>query len=128
MNKINPQVSNIRINNRNNTNMQPNIQKNNRKSFDEILHQINKESNDVKFSKHAVQRMGSRNINLDKDEVKRLENALSKAENKGIKEALILMDNKAFIASVKSKTIITTANPDGMNEKVFTNIDGAVII
>lgn len=127
MDKINTQLRNIKINNRNNVNIQPNIQRN-KKSFEEVLNQINNGTDEIKFSKHAVQRMDSRNINLNSDEVKRLESALSKAENKGIKEALILMDNKAFIASVKSKTIITTANPEGMKEKIFTNIDGAVII
>lgn len=127
MDKINSQLRNIKINNRNNVNIQSNVQRNKR-SFEEVLNQINNGTDEIKFSKHAVQRMDSRNINLNSDEVKRLESALSKAENKGIKEALILMDNKAFIASVKSKTIITTANPEGMKEKIFTNIDGAVII
>jgi len=127
MDKISQQLHSIKINNRKSFKSQQNVQVN-KKSFQEVLHQVNQGNREIKFSKHAVQRMDSRNINLNLSEVERLESALLKAENKGIKEALILMDNKVFIASVKSKTIITTANSEGINDKVFTNIDGAVII
>lgn len=127
MNKINPHLIKIGINNKNKLQEKTNIN-HNKKSFEEVLHQVNKSNSEIKFSKHAVQRMDNRNINLNKAEVEKLQNALDKAEDKGIKEALILMGNKAFIASVKSKTIITTTYSTTMQDKVFTNIDGAVII
>lgn len=38
------------------------------------------------------------------------------------------MDDKAFIASVKNKTIITAASGEQLKENIFTNIDGAVIL
>ena len=128
MNKVNQQkLHEIHVNKSNGLNKRTNLQNSNR-SFEEVLQQINSKNNDIKFSKHAIQRMDSRNIQLNETEYAKLENAMSKAENKGIKEALILMNNKAFIASVKSRTIITTTNSDKMHDKVFTNIDGAVII
>lgn len=98
-----------------------------KKSFQEILHGIeNKE--DVKFSKHALERLKVRNINLTKADIGKLGGAIQKANQKGVREALILMDNKAFIASVKNKTIITAASDDQLKDNIFTNIDGAVII
>ncbi len=128
MNKINQnRLNNTHLNNRIYSNNVQNIQ-NSRKSFEQVLSQINDNKNEVKFSKHAKERLSSRNIHLNQEEFNKLENAISKAEDKGIKEALILMGNTAFIASVKSKTIITTANSEKMQEKIFTNIDGAVII
>ncbi|WP_110943169.1 TIGR02530 family flagellar biosynthesis protein [Inediibacterium massiliense] len=96
------------------------------KGFDQVLNQeINKE---VKFSKHAVERLESRNIKIHPNEMTKINEAVSKANQKGIKEALILMDNKAFVASVKNKTIITVATNEQLKENIFTNIDGAVII
>ncbi len=128
MNKVNQhRIHEIHVNNSNSLNKRNNLQ-NSTRSFEEVLQQINSNKNNIKFSKHAVERMGSRNINLNDAEYAKLENAMSKAQNKGIKEALILMDNKAFIASIKSRTIITTTNSDKMDDNVFTNIDGAVII
>ncbi len=44
---------------------------------------LNKELHEVKFSKHALERMKSRNINLSESDVEKLENAVSKAEEKG---------------------------------------------
>ncbi|WP_026893847.1 TIGR02530 family flagellar biosynthesis protein [Clostridiisalibacter paucivorans] len=96
------------------------------KNFDQILNSLNSKS--VKFSKHAQQRINTRNINLSDQDLGKIENAIDKAQAKGVKEALIVMGNKAFIASVKNKTIITTANTEELKENVFTNIDGAVII
>lgn len=98
-----------------------------KKSFQEILHGIeNKE--ELKFSKHAIERLRVRNINLTKAEITKLDGAIQKAKQKGVHEALILMDNKAFIASVKNRTIITAASDDQLKDNIFTNIDGAVII
>ena len=96
-------------------------------NFNEVLQKI-QNNGDVKFSKHALDRLNARQINLSDTELTRLNNAVSKADKKGVREALIMMDDKVFIASVKNKTIITAALEDQLKENVFTNIDGAVII
>ncbi|NLL72030.1 MAG: flagellar protein [Clostridiales bacterium] len=80
----------------------------------------------LKFSKHANERLASRNIDLTDEQYKRLENGTKKAYEKGIKESLVMVDDLAFIVNIKNNTVITAVN-DG-EEKVFTNIDGAVII
>ncbi|MFA5575808.1 MAG: TIGR02530 family flagellar biosynthesis protein [Tissierellaceae bacterium] len=83
---------------------------------------------EIKFSKHAMERLNSRNLNLGKEEMDKLKNAFEKAEVKGVKDALILMDDKAFIANIKSKVIVTTVTQEQLKDNIFTNIDGAVII
>lgn len=105
-----------------------NITKTDQKSFDEVLHNINRNNAKIKFSKHATERLVDRNINISKNQMTRLEKAFDKAEIKGVRDALILIDNKGFIANINSKTIITTINEEQLKESVFTNIDGAVII
>jgi len=55
-----------------------------------------------------------------------LETGAKKALEKGINESLVMVDNLAFIVNVKNNTVITAVN-DG-EDKVFTNIDGAVVI
>lgn len=97
------------------------------KSFSEVLNKI-ENKDELKFSKHATNRLATRNIKLTSAEMKRLNSAVSKASSKGIKEALILMDNKVFIASVQNKTIITASTEEELKDNVFTNIDGAVIV
>lgn len=98
------------------------------KNFEDVLKKIQSNNEEIKFSKHAVERMGARNIELNSNDVEKLQKAFEKAEEKGVKEALIVIGDKGFIASVKNKTVITTMTSDQIKENVFTNIDGAVIL
>ena len=83
---------------------------------------------EVKFSKHANKRINQRDVNVSPKDLKRIEEGIDRASQKGIKETLILMDNRAFIASVDNRTIITASSRDELKDAVFTNIDGAVIV
>lgn len=79
----------------------------------------------LKFSKHANERLLHRNIDLSESQLMRLETGAKKASEKGMKESLVLVDDLAFIVNVKNKTVVTAVNEK--EERVFTNIDGAVI-
>lgn len=96
-------------------------------SFNDVLNSI-KSNDQVKFSKHAIDRLSSREIELTEDEMNRITSGISKAKSKGVRDALIVMDNKVFIANVSNKTIITAAMDEQLKDNVFTNIDGAVIV
>ncbi len=98
------------------------------KNFESVLQQIQNKDDEIKFSKHAINRMDHRDMTLSNEEIKRLKSGFNKAEEKGVKDALILMGDKVFIASIKNKTVITTVNKEQLKDNVFTNIDGAVIV
>ena len=94
------------------------------RQFDEIFR---KELNDLKISKHAQERMASRNIQLSQDDMSALGAAVSKAGDKGGKDSLVLLRDMAFIVSVPNRTVVTAMDAAQMKENVFTNIDSAVI-
>lgn len=96
-------------------------------SFRDILDlkQNSIETGLLKFSKHANERLASRNIDLSTDQLERLQTGTSKAREKGINESLVMVDDLAFVVSVKNNTVITAINDN--DDKIFTNIDGAVI-
>lgn len=96
-------------------------------SFQEILKQKTLSDSDVKFSKHANQRLESRNITLSGEQMNRLNQGVSQARDKSINESLVMMDNLAFIVNVKNNTVVTALEQSG-DSNVFTNIDGAVIV
>lgn len=83
---------------------------------------------ELRFSKHASERLENRKIELSKEDVNKLESAVKKAQEKGIRNSLILMDNRAFIVNIKTGTVITAVDDKNLKENVFTNIDGAVIV
>lgn len=99
-------------------------------SFEQILNQkaqIGGETGELKFSKHAVNRLAERNLNLSEQQLARLKEGTEKASGKGIKEPLVLIDDMAFIVSTGSRTVITAMGSGNTEENIFTNIDGAVI-
>lgn len=90
-------------------------------SFQEILNNAEQ----IKFSKHASERLMSRNIELTQTQQERLKDATVQAQQKGMKESLVLLDNYAFIVNVPDKTVVTAVND--VKNAVFTHIDGAII-
>ena len=99
------------------------------KSFQEILETRQALSpGGVKFSKHAAGRLADRNIELTNSQMERLQEGALKAQEKGIKESLVLVDQLAFIVNIPNSTVVTAMNQNDAAESIFTNIDGAVII
>jgi len=81
----------------------------------------------VRFSGHAVKRLEARNIQLSETELDRLQNAVEKAESKGSKDSLIMMDKTAFVVNIPNKTVVTALSIEESKDNVFTNIDSVVI-
>lgn len=94
------------------------------RSFDAVLEN---ELSNLKFSKHAQERLRERNIALDHGDIKNLNNAIALAEKKGANDSLVFLRDMAFIVSVKNKTVVTAMQGENMKENVFTNIDSAVV-
>ncbi len=97
-------------------------------SFQEILEQASGITKEVRFSKHASNRLNTRNIELTDGQMERLNEGAKKAQAKGIRDSLVLVDSLAFIVNVPSSTVVTAMEQSEAQENIFTNIDGAVII
>ena len=85
------------------------------------------ERSPLEFSKHMVRRVEQRGLRLDDERVSRLEQAVSRAEEKGSRDSLILLDELAVVVSVRNHTVITAVDEASRKEQVFTNIDSVVI-
>jgi flagellar operon protein len=88
-------------------------------SFAEIL--------DLKFSKHAQNRLQARQITLDDAGLARLAAAVDKVEKRGGQESLVLMDDLAFIVNVPERMVVTAMDANKRGEGVFTQIDSVVL-
>lgn len=96
--------------------------------FETILQEQLAEQAGIKFSAHALKRLETRQISLGNQEMALLRDAVNKAEAKGAKESLILMDRMALVVSIKNRTVITAVDEASLKDNVFTNIDSAVIV
>jgi len=100
-------------------------------SFSDILTQktvgATQATDSVKFSKHASSRLEDRNITMTDEQLVRLNEGTAKAQEKGIKDSLVMVDSLAFIVNIPNKTVVTAMDQTDADENIFTNIDGAVI-
>jgi len=82
----------------------------------------------VRLSHHAEERLQQRGIDLSEEQLEKIRSAIDKAERKGAKESLMLMNDLALIVNVKNKTVVTAMDTKAIDDHVFTQIDSAVII
>jgi flagellar operon protein len=101
---------------------QTGVQKQDGQSFADVLSNVE----NLRFSNHAQKRLQNRNINLDQDGIARLAGAVDKAEKRGGKESLVMVDNLAFIVNVKERLVVTALDEQSRGEGVFTQIDSVV--
>lgn len=91
-------------------------------SFAKVLSQTQQ----VRFSNHAQQRLEKRHLQLSEENVSRLAEAIDKAEKRGGKSSLVLVDDLAFIVNVRDRLVVTALDASQRGEGVFTQIDSVV--
>jgi flagellar operon protein len=96
-------------------------------SFASVLADQTAPANAPAFSKHALDRLSRRGIDLDGQTLGRLTEGIQRAADKGSRNSVVIVDGTAFVASVQNNTVITAVSQEHMRSHVFTNIDSAVI-
>lgn len=81
----------------------------------------------VVFSRHALERLQRRGIQLGEQHLARLGDGVDRAAGKGSRASVVFVDGTAFVVAVPKRTVLTAVDPEHMREQVFTNIDSAVI-
>ena len=96
-------------------------------SFADLLAHSTTAAQAPTFSRHALERVNRRGITIDQSTIARLTGGMQRAAAKGSRDAVVFVDNTAFVVSVPNNTVITAVGSEHMREHVFTNIDSAVI-
>ena len=98
-------------------------------SFGDMLRNVAQAQNtQVNFSKHALNRVEERGIELTPDLMDKLAGSVEKAQEKGAVNILSFGAEQAFIINVPHSRVITTITQEEMKEKIFTNIDAAILL
>ena len=82
----------------------------------------------ISFSKHAQSRAAERGIQVDDTLMGQLADSVERAQAKGATNILAFDATRAFIINVPHGRVITTMSQEEMEENIFTNIDGAVLL
>jgi flagellar operon protein len=83
---------------------------------------------DVNLSAHAEKRIAQRGISLTRPERRSLAQAMHKLDAKGSNDALLLRSDAAFVVSVPDRTVITAINQSELEDRIFTQIDSAMLV
>jgi len=81
----------------------------------------------IKLSRHAQDRLRQEGLRFDGSVQSRLDEAMRRAGERGCKESLILLDDTAWVVSIRNQTVVTVMSKDRQQDGIFTNIDSAVI-
>jgi len=96
--------------------------------FDDLLKkEINKNHGFV-FSNHAAERLKDRNIRFNEADLKKINDGINMAKEKGASESLILYKNIALVTSIPNRTVITAIDKNMDKDMVVTNIDSVVLL
>lgn len=95
-----------------------------KQSFNEILTNLT----ELKVSKHAEERMKQRNIKFDQNQWRQISEKVFEAKAKGVTDALVVVDDTTLIVSAKNNTVVTALGREDAKDKIFTNIDGTILL
>jgi flagellar operon protein len=79
----------------------------------------------LRLSAHAEERL--RAAGADAGRMAAAAEAVGRAAAKGGRSTLVLVDGMALLVDVPTRTVVTAVGADRMRERVFTQIDSAVI-
>lgn len=94
----------------------------------DLLQKEAEKTQSVQFSKHAAQRVRERGIEMTDGLLNDLNQAVSKARDKGARDVVVIGESGAFIVNVPHNVVVTTMSGAEMKDNIFTNIDSAVLM
>lgn len=65
---------------------------------------------------------------MDELQQRTIIDALTTLDAKGAQDALLLRSDAAFVVNVPNRTVVTAIGREEMAERVFTNIDSAMVL
>ncbi|WP_042144823.1 TIGR02530 family flagellar biosynthesis protein [Paucisalibacillus sp. EB02] len=89
---------------------------------------ILQEQQELKVSKHASERLQERNIQLNDRQWQLIQDKVTEAKQKGVTDSLVVMNNTALLVSTKNNTVVTAMNLEEASNRIFTNINGTILI
>lgn len=82
----------------------------------------------LKVSKHASERLKERNIEITDQLWQTIGEKVQEARQKGVTDSLVVLNKTALLVSAKNNTVVTALNRGETANRIFTNINGTILI
>lgn len=99
-----------------------------RSDFASQLKRARLEAMGTTISNHAWQRIEQRGISMTDAQQHRLGEAMKTLAAKGARDALLMRADAAFVVNVPNRTVITAIDRHEMQQRIFTQIDSAMLV
>ena len=99
-----------------------------RDAFAAHLERAHLEAVGPRISSHAWQRIQQRGISMTDDQQRTLADAMQQLAAKGSREALLMRTDAAFVVNIPNRTVVTALDRQEMQQRVFTQIDSAMLV
>ena len=86
------------------------------------------EQQKLKVSKHASERIQERNIEISDSLWEKIGAKVQEAKQKGVTDSLVVLNDATLLVSAKNNTVVTAMNRQEAGERIFTNINGTIVI
>jgi flagellar operon protein len=93
-------------------------------AFQDVL----KKEQSLKLSKHAASRLSERNIDISASLWKTIGEKVQEAKKKNVTDSLVVLNDATLLVSAKNNTVITALNREEAANRIFTNINGTIVI
>lgn len=98
-------------------------------SFEEHLRSAQGEGPEpIELSAHAKRRIAQREISLGPGQREALAEAVTRLGEKGARDAAVMRKDAAFVVNVPNRTVVTAVSEADMQDRVFTDIDSAMVL
>lgn len=82
----------------------------------------------LKLSKHATERLQKRNIHISEALWQKVGEKVQEARSKGVTDSLVVLNNATLLVSAKNNTVVTALDRNEVDSRIFTNINGAILM
>lgn len=96
------------------------------RSFQQLLQEQVAKNDGFTISNHAAERL--ENIQFDRTDMNKINDAINRARDKGSKNSLIVYKDVAMVTSIENRTVITAVEGSRAKDNVFTNIDSVILL
>ena len=83
---------------------------------------------ELRFSRHASERMTQRGILMSTTMLEQLQSAVETAREKGARDVAVIGEKGIFIVNVPNNVVVTSMTNQELKDNIITNIDSAVLM
>lgn len=82
----------------------------------------------LRWSKHADRRGTERGVTVGPEQARQVAAAVSEARQRGVRSLVVVLPDTVMLVAPSTNTVVTTMGLRDADRRLFTNVDGVVLL